>query len=101
MGVLLCSLWHVALFLCKYNFMVRFQLFHFEWQAGLWLGSEEGILVEQSKAKGNCPFSELEQATKIIEEFSHFLSLLHMHTYIHNLSRIYFLPHNLQSCLCK
>lgn len=68
MGVLHCSLWHVTLFLCKYSFMVRFQLFRFEWQAGLWLPSEKGILVEQSRAERsepeNCRISELEQATK-------------------------------------
>lgn len=38
MSVLHCSLRHVAPFLCKYNFTVHFQLFHSEWQAGLWLG---------------------------------------------------------------
>lgn len=38
MSVLHCSLRHVAPFLCKYNFTVHFQLFHNEWQAGLWLG---------------------------------------------------------------
>lgn len=37
-SVLHCSLRHVAPFLCKYNFTVHFQLFHYEWQAGLWLG---------------------------------------------------------------
>lgn len=63
MGVLHCSLRRVTPFLCKYNFMVHFQLFHCEWQAGLWLGSGKGILVEQNEAGGGL-IAELEQHQK-------------------------------------
>lgn len=50
MDVLRRSLGRVTPFLCKYNFMVHFQLLGDEWQAGLWLGLQRESLQSREEA---------------------------------------------------
>lgn len=64
MGVLHCSLGHVTLFLCKYNFMVHFQLFHYEWQAGLSLGSGSRAKHRRESEAGGGRVAQWEQEPK-------------------------------------